>query len=307
MLGREAWDLVQGQHGVVARRQLLEIGLSAGAIEHRLRRKRLHRVLPGVYAVGRPQLSVQGRRMAAVLACGPRAMLSHRSAGELWGVAREAEGRIEVSLPSTTLRRHTGIRIYRRTNYDRIEMGQRQGIPVTGLVQTLLDLATCLDQGEVERVIGDADKLALIDPEALRAALARYPGRRGVGRLREILDRRTFRLTDSELERRFLRLVHRARLKMPLTRQVVNGFRVDFYWPGLGLVVETDGLRYHRTTAQQARDRRRDQAHVAAGMASLRFTHAQVYFEGEYVVKTLLATSESLRVSAALTARRRSR
>jgi very-short-patch-repair endonuclease len=107
-----------------------------------------------------------------------------------------------------------------------------------------------------------------------------------------VLDRRTFQLTDSELERRFLRLVRRARLPAPLTQQRVNGFRVDFYWPELRLIVETDGLRYHRTASQQAKDRRRDQQLVAAGFTVLRFTHAQVSFDGGAVVATLCAVAD---------------
>ena len=113
------------------------------------------------------------------------------------------------------------------------------------------------------------------------------PGEPGVAMLRTLLDRRTFTLTDSELERRFLRIVERVGLPRPLTGESVNGFEVDFFWPELGLVVETDGLRYHRTPAQQARDRLRDQAHTAAGLTSLRFTRAQVRFDEGYVEATL--------------------
>jgi len=116
--------------------------------------------------------------------------------------------------------------------------------------------------------------------------------------LRALLDRRTFRLTDSELERRFLPLVDAVRLARPLTRQRVNGFRVDFFWPDLRLVVETDGLRYHRTPAQQARDRLRDQAHLAAGFTPLRFTHAQVRFEPAHVRETLAAVVSRLRMES---------
>jgi very-short-patch-repair endonuclease len=108
---------------------------------------------------------------------------------------------------------------------------------------------------------------------------------------RELLDRRTFRLTDSELERRLLPIVRRVGLPPPETGAEVNGFRVDFYWPDLGLVVETDGLRYHRTPAQQARDRLRDQMHLAAGTTPLRFTHAQVRFEPEHVEGTLTSVT----------------
>ncbi len=156
---------------------------------------------------------------------------------------------------------------------------------------TLIDLATRLDRAGIERMVNEADKRDLADPESLRSALGAYRGRRGVARLREVLDRRTFRLTDSELERRFLSLAGNAGLAPPQTRQRLNGFRVDFFWPELGLVVETDGLRYHRTPAQQARDRVRDQAHTAAGLTSLRFTHAQVRFDADHVRATLEAVS----------------
>jgi very-short-patch-repair endonuclease len=151
---------------------------------------------------------------------------------------------------------------------------------------TLVDLAG-IDDRRLERAVNEADRLGLIDPSALRAALEAYRGRHGARRLRELLDRRTFRLTDSELERFFLPLAAQVGLPLPLTRQQVNGFRVDFFWPELRLVVETDGLRYHRTPAEQARDRVRDQTHLAAGFTPLRFTHEQVRYEAGYVRETL--------------------
>jgi very-short-patch-repair endonuclease len=113
------------------------------------------------------------------------------------------------------------------------------------------------------------------------------PPRPGLAKLRQTLDRRTFTLTDSELERLFLPLARRAGLPPPQTQARVNGFRVDFYWPELGLVVETDGLRYHRTPTQQAKDRVRDQKHIAAGLIPLRFTHAQIRVEKAHVHATL--------------------
>jgi very-short-patch-repair endonuclease len=164
---------------------------------------------------------------------------------------------------------------------------------VTGVVLTLIDLAAG-SYRELERAVNAADGLDLIDPESLRLALGEHGGRRGVARLRELLDRRTFRLTDLELERCFLPLAATAGLPVPLTRQRLNGFRVDFFWPDLRLVVETDGLRYHRTPAQQARDRVRDQAHLAAGFTPLRFTHAQVRYEPDHVRSTLAAVVRRL-------------
>src|SRR5438874_498259 len=119
-------------------------------------------------------------------------------------------------------------------------------------------------------------------------------GRRGIRTLREVLDKHTFRLTRSELERLFLAIVRTAGLPIPLTQQILNGFKVDFYWPELGLVVETDGLRYHRTPAAQARDRLRDQTHAAAGLTPLRFTHAQIRWEPGHVEWTLASVARPL-------------
>ena len=184
--------------------------------------------------------------------------------------------------------------MHRRPNLRPSDVTTRDGIPVTSPVRTLVDIARHLDGASLERAINQADTLELIDPEALFTALKEYSGQPGVGRLRGILGRHTFRLTDSELERRFLLLVADAGLPIPVTGIRLNGFRVDFYWPHLALVVETDGLRYHRTPAQQARDHLRDQAHTAAGMTPLRFTHAQVCFEPDYVRKTLGAVGRHL-------------
>jgi very-short-patch-repair endonuclease len=153
-----------------------------------------------------------------------------------------------------------------------------------------------LKEPHLEAAVNEADRLGLIDPETLRSAVDDHLGVDGVPALRKVLDRRTFTLTDSDLERRFMRLVERGDLPPPLTQQEVNGFRVDFFWPELGLVVETDGLRYHRTATQQSRDRIRDQAHVAAGLAALRFTHAQIRFEPGEVIATLRQVAERCRL-----------
>jgi very-short-patch-repair endonuclease len=283
--------LVSRQHGVVSAVQLRALGFSRRAIQHRVARGRLHPVMRGVYAVGRLDLSRHGRWMAAVLACGPRGVLSHRSAAALWGIVPDSQGPIEVSLRSSGVRRRPGIQVFRRPQLRDTELTDCECIPVTTPVRTLVDLARILNRSSLERAINEADKLDLVDPETLADALEAYRGVQGVAPLRGILDRRTFRLTDSELERRFLVLATEAGLPLPLTGRLVNGFRVDFYWPDLGLVVETDGLRYHRTASQQGRDRLRDQTHSAAGFMPLRFTHAQVRFEAKRVRDTLIAVA----------------
>ena len=293
---RQAWDLVERQHGVVTRGQLRMLGYGPEAIRHRLATGRLHRLWPGVYIAGRPRLTQHGHWMGAVLACGPEAVLSHRTAAALWGLVSIGGGPIdEVSVPKHVRRRPSGIVVHRRFNLAPDDLAVRHGIPVTSPVCTLIDLASALGGDELEAVVNAADRLDLADPDQLRAALDRAPPRAGVGILRRLLDRLTFTLTDSALERRFLPLARRAGLPPPLTRQVVNGYQVDFWWPALGLVVETDGLRYHRTPAQQARDRLRDQAHTTAGLTHLRFTHAQVAYQPDQVVATLSVVAARLR------------
>jgi very-short-patch-repair endonuclease len=232
--------------------------------------------------------------MAAVLACGPGAALSDGSAAALWGLLPESSLLIEVVVPVTSERRCPGVCIHRRKSLRSADVTAHKGIPVTVPVITLVDLANKVNPRRLERAVNEADRLDLIDPNSLRAAVEVHGGRPGVARLRKLLDSHTFRLTDSELERLFLRLVTEAGLPMPLTRQRLNGFRVDFHWPDLRLVVETDGLRYHRTPAQQARDRVRDQAHLAAGFMPLRFTHAQVRSEPDHVRSMLQAVVRRL-------------
>jgi very-short-patch-repair endonuclease len=286
----EAWLLAEKQHWVITRQQLLDLGYSDPAVRHRIAKGRLHPIWRGVYAVGRPRPGRHGLWMAAVLASGPQAFLCHESAAALLEISAGARSPIDVSVPSGSCpRARTGIRIHRRRGLTDADVTRHLGIPLTSPALTLLDVAPSLSRDQLERAIGEADKRDLIDPESLRRVLDRFAGRPGIATLRETLDRHTFTLTDSELERLFLPLARQAGLPLPLTQQHVNGFRVDFYWPELGLVVETDGLRYHRTPAQQAKDRLRDQAHAAAGLTPLRFTRAQVRFEPDRVRSVLAA------------------
>jgi very-short-patch-repair endonuclease len=274
---------------VIAVFQLLALGYSRRAVEHRIAIGRLHPVYRGVYAVGRPEVSREALWMAAVLACRLEVVLSHESAAALWGIRPERGCAVHVAGAFAHDHRHSGIVAHRSRTLGDGDRTRRANIPVTTPVRTLIDLGTRLSSYELEAVINEADKFDLVGPVALQTELEDRRGQRGVRALREILDRGEFVLTDSELERRFLRLVRHAGLEPPLTQQRVNGFRVDFYWPPLGLVVETDGLRYHRTASEQARDRGRDQAHTAAGLTPLRFTHWQVRYDPDHVERTLRA------------------
>jgi hypothetical protein len=288
-----AWAIAAQQDDVIATAQLLELGYTYSAIRHRARKGRLHPLWPGVWAVGSPHLSRRGLWRAAALTCGPEALLSHEGATGLWCV-RPATNVIAVSVPVHVVRRRPGIIIHRRTDLQPRDRSEKHGIPVTSPALTLVDVALSLTDGQLEAAINDADKLDLIDPETLRLELDAMPRRPGIGRFRSLLDRRSFVLTRSELERLFLPLARQVGLPLPQTRVMLNGFEVDFFWPHLGLVVETDGLRYHRTPAQQARDRLRDQVHTAAGLTPLRFTHAQVAFDAAHVRSVLEAVARRL-------------
>jgi very-short-patch-repair endonuclease len=283
---RELWALVRRQHGVIGYAQLRAHGLTPSAIRHRRRIGRLHEIHKGVYAVGRPELTQHGRWMAAVLAAGAGAALSHRDAGALYDLLPRRRGPIHLSVPGDASRRRKGIAFHQRFGAAKDATTTHDAIPVTTIVQTLVDLAATEPVNRLTRAVNQADKHDLIDPDTLRAALDPYRGHPGVRPLRALLDEASFVLTDSELEDRFLPIARAAGLPRP-RKERVNEHRVDFHWPALELVVECDGLRYHRTQQQQAADAARDQDHAAAGTTPLRFTHGQVRHEPQRVQKVL--------------------
>jgi very-short-patch-repair endonuclease len=233
--------------------------------------------------------------MTAVLAGGEGAALSHRSAAALWEVGSESPGTTDISVTRHTKLTRAGIRVRSRPALRTAEIVSRHGIPVTDIVRTLIDVAAESERAVVERAVNEADKRDLITPDTLRLRLADHAGEAGVRPLRQLLDKHTFRLSDSDLEVLFRPIAQAAGLPAPSTKQIVNGFEVDFFWPDLGLIVETDGLRYHRTPSTQARDARRDRAHVLAGMTPLRFTHYEIKYETYRVRGTLERAGDLLR------------
>jgi very-short-patch-repair endonuclease len=279
----------------VTRKQLLALGFGRRSIQHRVERGRLFPVGLGVYAVGWPTLNQRRLWMAAVLAGGESASLSHRSAAALWEFGSEGNERISISARRRCELRRPGIRFHGRPSLRAEEVRRRDDIPVTSPIQTLIDLAIELDPISLERAVNDADKRGLVDPETLREELVHHGGEPGIRSLRLLLDKLFFRLSDSDLEIYFRRIVRGARLPMPFSKQRVNGYEVDFFWSDLGLVVETDGLRYHRTPSAQTRDARRDRAHVMAVMTPLRFTHYEVRYEPRRVRSALSKTISMLR------------
>lgn len=283
---RLAWELARSQHDVITHAQLRERGYTAEAIRHRRRSGRLFSLWPGVYAVGRPTVTRLGLWKAATLACGPESALCGESGAALTRLRAHAGPSIEVALPPHATRSLPGIRIHRlRDLADHVT--EVSGVPVCTTPLLLVQLSARLGRDSIEEAINRADRLDLVDPESLRTAIEALRGRPGVAALRRILDRHSFRLSDSALERHFRPIARRAGLSEPVMGARVNGFKVDFWWPTLNLVVETDGLRYHRTAITQTRDLQRDHAHDRAGTAHLRFSHAQIAFEPGYVEEQL--------------------
>jgi very-short-patch-repair endonuclease len=277
---------------VLTWRDLHGLGYEESAIRHRLATGRLHRIGKGIYAVGRPELTREGRWMVAVLACGAGTVLSHGSAAALWGIGPEWHV-IEVSVRRRGWPRRRGVKARSRSSLPDQDVTVHRRIPVTTVARTILDHAALpISEASLERLVNEADVARRIDFDVpmLRRYCDLRAGEPGIRRLRALLDPETFRLSDSELERLFRPLAIAAGLPQPLTKVFVNGYEVDFHWPDLKLVVEADSLRYHRSAIKQSRDLTRDQVHTAAGLTTLRFTHWQVAHEPRHVEAILAAT-----------------
>jgi len=264
------------QFGVVARAQLIAIGLGEDALDHRVRRGSLHRVHQGVFAVGHRVLPREGVWLAAVLAAGPGAVLSHRSAAALWGLRDAGPVRPEV----TVARRRRRPRIItHRIALAADEMTVERGIPVTTPARTLLDLADRLGPHRLERAIHEAEYRRLTSPVSLEALLARHHGRRGTKVLREMTVRETIGRgrTRSALESAFLALLDAADLPRPRTNAQVDEYEVDAIWPAARLIVELDGHAAHGTRRAFEADRARDRDLQTRGYTVLRVTWRQLH------------------------------
>jgi putative AbiEi antitoxin of type IV toxin-antitoxin system/uncharacterized protein DUF559 len=270
------------QHGVVARSQLLDAGLTGHAIDHRVRRGRLHLVHRGVYAVGHGLLTAEGRWMAATLAAGPKAVLSHRAAASAWLLMRSSH--LEVT--GTVHRSRPGIQIY-RSRLPAEETTTLRGIPLTTVPRTLLDLAAVLPAHQVERAANEAQYRGHRDRLSLADMVERYPRRHGIGTIKQILARfqAGTTITRSELESRFLDFLRTTGLPLPSLNTWLHlrdrWIECDCVWQDQRLVVELDGHAAHHTTTAFERDRARDRALTTNGWRTVRVTWRQLHQEPE--------------------------
>jgi predicted transcriptional regulator of viral defense system len=272
--------LAAGQHGVASRAQLLDAGIRPTTLRDRVERGQLVQLHRGVYAAGHGHLRPNGYRLAAVLAVGPGAALSHRDAAALHGLRAGGGTRIDVSTPaerSSTER----IRVHGRRALNARDVTTVDGIPVTTVARTLVDLGEVVAADALRKALGEAERQRTLDVKGIEEAIGRLRGRRGasVARVRAALADLAAHgatLTRSHLEDQFLSLLEAHDLPRPATNAYVAGYEFDAVWHADKLAVELDGWDGHKTRHAFQHDRTKGNAIQAAGYALLRFTHADV-------------------------------
>jgi Transcriptional regulator, AbiEi antitoxin len=282
-------DLADRQHGVVSLRQMQRLGYSRDAVSYAARAGRLHRVHRGVYAVGHRRLSWHGHCLAAVLACGSHAVASHFSAAWLWGLLPSRPTANHVVTPT---RRHA--RAEMRVHYARLtgdDRVVREGIPITALPRTLLDLAPLISRNRLDRLIERAEELRIFDLRQLDSLLERSAGHRGVDPLRRAVAiyRPEPAFSRSGLERRFLALVRASDLPVPSLNYVVAGWELDAYWKAERFAVELDVYETHGSRRAFEEDRRRHEELKLAGIEMIRLTGRRIDREPTEVVERVAA------------------
>ncbi|MDW5596231.1 type IV toxin-antitoxin system AbiEi family antitoxin domain-containing protein [Conexibacter stalactiti] len=283
-------DLADRQHGVVSRRQITAAGLTPAMIRTRLERGSLIRIHRGVYAVGHRRLRPQGTSLAALLAVGRGAVLSHRDAAGLHQLrpANHRDSEVTIDAKRAPI---DGIRIHRAI-LPPDEVTRIDGLPVTTVARTLVDLACVVPKDHLAKAVQQAERLRSFDGRAVERALARTRNRHGTGHaaltalLAELRGIET-QLTRSTLEIRFLALVDRYGLPRPRTNLHVHGREVDAWWPRARLAVEADGWRDHGTRVVFQRDREKGNWLALRGITLLRFTHDDVMRRPERVAAQL--------------------
>jgi very-short-patch-repair endonuclease len=277
------WDaaiaaLAGRQRTIVGHDQLLGMRCGRRRIARWVSRKRLHAVFRGAYSVVSGPLPPLAREQAALLVCGERTFLSHRTAAAIWGLQRTFPAKVEVSVVGRRCE-HEGILVHRIQAIDQTEVRRHEGLWVSSPARAVLELAATASTAELATAIDEGLAARLFTPQELDAVLARNRPCRGAARLARILqDPTATAVSRSEREKRLLRLIRDAGLPVPDTNVKFGRFLLDFFWRREGLVVELDGYNFHRGPRAFGQDREKDLAVRAAGLEMLRFT-------GDHVVK----------------------
>ncbi len=283
-----AW-VASRQLALITVLQLHVAGVGRGGVRRRRENGSLHPMYRGVYLVGHPIAPPGALELGAVLTCGQRTLVSHRSAAGLWGFAKPPLGDVEVTVIARGCRSRARLRVHQVETLASADRGQRNGIPITAPARTLIDYAATASAQEAERAMAEAFALKLVTESRLRAAIDRGPNRAGVAMTRAILGQEGGpSRTRSGGERAMLRLIRAAGLPEPRTNYPVAGFTADFCWPDVGLIVEVDGHPFHSSRPAIERDHRRDLVHREAGYQVIRFTARQLE-EAPVYVATVIA------------------
>jgi very-short-patch-repair endonuclease len=289
--------LATGQHAVVALWQLTPLGIGASTLRKRAAAGRLHRIHHGVYSlVPRELLTPAGHWMAAVLACGPDAVLSHRTAAALHGLRPSYRTKIDVMVPGRVRRNRADFDVHRSTTLRPGDVTMVNGIPCTTVARTLLDLAEVVDRRALERAFDQSEVRQVFDLYAIEDQVARNSTRPGAGRVRAILSEHYIgsTLTESELEELVLAICRRSGAREPKVNRWVDlgdgepPIRADFVWYEQRVIVETDGPRFHDTHQRRERDPRRDQRALLAGWRLLRVTWRQAVRRPDELGQTIV-------------------
>jgi hypothetical protein len=289
---QELAEIARRQHGVVTRIQAEGSGFGGNTVDLWLRKGRLHRLHPGVYALGHDAITVRGRWMAAVLASGPGAVLSHRSATALWGIWGSGAGELHVTVPRNTgsrwsIRRHRG-------DLTRDEVTVHDGIPVTSAARAVLDLAADKGEAAAESALRELEYLGIYGPVSIPTLLDRYPHHSGTPIVRTCLER----VRDdpggrirSPLEELFLPFLDAHDISRPRLNPWISigddRFQVDCLWPDARLIGELDGFQAHATKRALHADRKRDRRLLTATYRVVRITASQLQSEPSAIAADL--------------------
>jgi very-short-patch-repair endonuclease len=275
---REIGELAVGQDGVVAHRQVVVLGASRKAIAHRLAQGRWQRLHRGIYFIGAAAPTLQARARAAVLACGDGAVLSHRTAAELWGLLEASgEPEVHVMVAGRNVGPRPGLRIHRVSKLAAADVSEKHGLPVTSPARTIFDLAAAAPPRETELALAEARIHRLATDRQINDTIRRNPTAKGAATVKALLEQeQDSGYTRSAAERRLRDLLRDAGLPRPRFNEPLLGYVVDALWPEHRLVVEVDGYAYHRHRTAFENDRRRDQELVAAGYRVIRVTWLQL-------------------------------
>ncbi len=265
------------QDNVITLGQLLAAGLGPDAVAYRVKARIMQRLHRGVFLLGAAPPTRMARARAAVMACGDGAVLSHRSAAELFALLVESDREVDVTVVGRNPGVHSGVRLHRPRALARADLTNVRGVAVTSIARTICDMAATEPAKHVEHAYQEALYRRIVTERHMAAVLKREPSRRGASVIRALLEDPG--MTRSEKERALLKLLRQAQLPKPLTNVRLHGYLVDAYWPDHGLVLEFDGWQAHGHRSAFEKDRKRDQVLLANGLRVIRVTDRQLKYE----------------------------